>query len=207
MPDLLANSAYGLSEGLQLPMGMIYQIDSVSRTLLRTEAASNSLLGTQKPSGAILSRPTESARPKLDYDIDEGHFRAIIMETQVLGTVNYLKWRWDLIQDIIEGPLKNPKRLSEAINATKFLKRVVTFYRPFKYRFSDIRNTKPNQRYVRIGASLMKALLQSQDGVNYLAESKLLRQLGECLAQLDRVSRSAVLYAHLECLYLSVSLD
>ncbi|KAL9608491.1 MAG: hypothetical protein Q9167_006685 [Letrouitia subvulpina] len=188
MPDLLANSAYGLVEGLQLPVGMIYQIDSVSRTLLRTEAASNSLLGPQKPSGAILSRPTESARPKLEYDIDEGHFRAIIMETQVLGTVNYLKWRWDLIQDIVEGPLKNPKRLSEAINATKFLKRVVTFYRPFKYRFSDIRNTKPNQRYVRIGASLVKALLQSLEGVNYLAESKLLRQLGECLAQLDRTS-------------------
>ena len=33
----------------------------------------------------------------------------------------------------------------------------------------------------------MRALLQNPEGVRYLAENKLLRQIAECLAQLDRV--------------------
>jgi hypothetical protein len=126
----------------------------------------------------------------LDVDIDELQFRSLLLQTQVLTTVNYLKWKWDLIHDLIEGPLLNPKRLEEAIKATKFLKRLIGFYRPFKYRFSDIRNTKPNQRYVRTGCALVKTLLQNSEGIVCLSESKLLRELAECLAQLDKVSHS-----------------
>ena len=187
LPTFLAASTHESIEELQIPLRMIYQIDSVSRTLLRSDATSKLPPASRNDAKTVVSRPSESARPKLDPDLDEAHFRTIIIETGVLNTMNYIKWRWDLIQDIIDGPLQNPKRLSEAINATQFMKRVVAFYRPFKHRFADIRNTKPNQRYVRIGAALIKALLQSSEGVNYLAESKLLRQLGECLAQVDKV--------------------
>lgn len=89
---------------------------------------------------------------------------------------------------MIQGPLLNPKRLEEAIKATKFLKRLLSFYRPFKHRFADIIDTKPNQRYVQVGCALFRTLLQSQEGVKYLAENKLLRQIAECLAQLDKMS-------------------
>lgn len=120
--------------------------------------------------------------------MDELRFRSILLETQVLTTANHLKWRWDLINELIEGPLTNPKRVEESIKASKFMKRLIGFYRPFKYKFSEARNTKPNQRYVRTGCALMKTLLQTSEGTTYLAESKLLRQLAECLAQLDRRS-------------------
>jgi len=134
------------------------------------------------------SRSSEPAKSKLSVDIDELEFRALLLETQVLTTANYLKWKWDLIQDLINGPLLNPKRLEESIKASKFMKRLIGFYRPFKYRFSEARNTKPNQRYVRVGCALVKTLIQNPEGNAYLMESKLLRQLAECLAQLDRQS-------------------
>lgn len=120
--------------------------------------------------------------------MDETQFRNAILETNVLNTVNYIKWKWDLIHRIVEGPLTNPKRLDEAIKGSKFIKRLIGFYRPFKYRFSMIPNTKPNQRYVRTGCALMRTLVQSPEGTKYLAENKFLRQAAECLAQVDRMS-------------------
>ncbi|KAL8951613.1 MAG: hypothetical protein Q9222_002413 [Ikaeria aurantiellina] len=172
-------------------VSMVYQIDSVSRTLHRSGAATGRSLDPSMQFEQIHSlhvRTNDRAKAKLDIDMDEIRFRACVQETQVLNHAKYFKWNWDLIEELIEGPLKNPRRLTEAIMGTKFLKRLLSFYRPFKYRFSDSPNTKPNQRYVRIGVSLMRTLLLNSEGITYLSESKFLRQLGECLAQLDRVS-------------------
>ncbi len=192
LPGLLAESVEGGSENGPLASGVIYQIDSVNRTLQRSghlakaQQSPSSGSTTQNPN--IFARPNEPTKSKLGIDIDEIHFRALLLETQVLTTANHLKWKWDLINDLIEGPLCNPKRLEESIKASKFMKRLVGFYRPFKYKFSEARNTKPNQRYVRVGCALIKTLLQNPEGITYLSESKLLRQLAECLAQLDRQS-------------------
>ena len=172
-----------------LASNMVYQVDSVIRTLYRSGAPAKSTekSSISKKDLASVSQPVNSGTSKLSVDMDEIQFRSLLVETQVVNTVNFLKWKWDLINDIIEGPLRNPKRLDDAIKGTKFLKRLVGFYRPFKYRFSKTRNTKPNQRYVRTGCALMKTLLQTTEGVQYLSESKMLAQLAECLAQLDRV--------------------
>lgn len=137
-------------------------------------------------SASILS--VDQGKDKLSPAMDETQFRNSILETNVLGTVNFLKWKWDLIHRIVEGPLTNPKRLDEAIKGSKFVKRLVGFYRPFKYRFAMVPNTKPNQRYVRTGCALMRTLVQSPEGTKYLAENKFLRQVAECLAQVDRMS-------------------
>lgn len=172
-------------------VSMIYQVDSVSRTLHRSQGGTKSSVDQArhfKQQPTAMSRTIDSTKIKVDVEMDEIKFRAAIVETQILNHVKYVKWNWDLIEDLVEGPLKNPRRLSEAITGTKFLKRLLGFYRPFKYRFSDMPSTKLNQRYVRVGVSLMKALLQNNEGIVYLSESKFLRQLGECLAQLDRTS-------------------
>lgn len=189
MPSLLVPTTREEAEDYPHATGMIYQIDSINRTLHRS-----GLVPRMQPAGSTgaqehttSSKTSDFAKPKLSIDMDDLQFRSLVLETQVLGTVNYLKWRWDLINDLIEGPLLNPKRLEEAIKASKFLKRLIGFYRPWKYRFSDAKNTKPNQRYVRTGCALIKTLLQNPEGIAYLSESKTLRQLAECLAQLDRV--------------------
>lgn len=171
-------------------ISMTYQIDSVSRTLYRSQAASKHPFDARtlakQQSTSLVFHPTKQ---QVDYDMDEIKFRAAIVETQILNHANFLKWDWNLIEELIEGPLRNPKRLNEAITGTKFLKRLLGFYRPFKYRFSGALNTKLNQRYVRAGVSLMKTLLQSNEGIAFLWDSKFLRQLGECLSQIDRVSQ------------------
>jgi CDP-diglyceride synthetase len=82
----------------------------------------------------------------------------------------------------------NGKRLDEAIKASKFIKRIMSFYRPFKDKFAEVRITRPNQKYVKVGCALMHTLLQTAEGVRYLADNKLLRQVAECLAQCDPVS-------------------
>ena len=191
LPTLLADSVRA-TEDARSASGVIYQIDSVNRTLQRSGLASKSqpsitaIARQTDPIGA--SRSPEPPKTKLSVDMDEVQFRSLLLETQVLATANHLKWKWDIINDLIEGPLLNPKRLDESIKGGKFMKRLLGFYRPFKYKFSDCINTKPNQRYVRTGCALFKTLLQNQDGIVYLSESKLLRQLAECLAQLDRQS-------------------
>ena len=166
---------------------MIYQVDSVNRTLNHPglDAKSHSISNHVYREMPNAGRPNETTRSKLSVDMDELQFRSTVLDTQILSSSNYLKWKWDLINDIIEGPLLNPRRLDDAIKNTKFLKRLVAFYRPFKHRFSDARNTKPNQRYVRTGCALIKTLLQNPEGIIYLSENKLLRQLAECIAQLD----------------------
>ncbi|KAL8870420.1 MAG: hypothetical protein Q9174_003536 [Haloplaca sp. 1 TL-2023] len=189
MPQLLETVSLGQA-GTAIPqINMIYQMDSVSRTLHRSQATATTASGmaqqiTQKPSGAFPSVDNTN-KPGIDIDMDEIRFRAAIVDTQILNHTKYIKWNWDLIEEIVNGPLRNPKLLNEAISGTKWLKRLLGFYRPFKYRFSDAPNTKSNHRYVRVGVSLVKSLLQSSEGRAYLLMSKLVRQLAECLAQID----------------------
>ncbi|KAJ5599622.1 hypothetical protein N7450_000689 [Penicillium hetheringtonii] len=166
----------------------IFQIESINRTLARSGGYAGSGRYNMDVDYPASFLPGEPAKDKLSPAMDEQTFRNAIMETHVLNTVNYIKWKWDLIHRLVEGPLTNPKRMDEAIKGSKFMKRLIGFYRPFKYRFSLVPNTKPNQRYVRTGCALMRTLVQTPEGTKYLAENKFLRQVAECLAQLDRMS-------------------
>ena len=196
LPALMSSKFQEEEDEDQQPMysNLIYQIDSVNRTLHKSTLSSKlvGLPSLQIPEPLNQPKSTDSGRARTD--MDEIQFRSLLVETQVTSTANYLKWKWDLILDIIEGPLLNPKRVEDAIKGSKFLKRLIGFYRPFKYRFSDARNTKANQRYVRIGCALIKSLLQTSEGVLYLSDSKLILQLAECLAQLDKVSPLSYIY-------------
>jgi rapamycin-insensitive companion of mTOR len=190
LPALLPPAIRYEADNHEVSTSTIYQIESINRILARSGGLSDTpgryAVGDEDISASLLSG--EPAKDRLNPAMDETQFRNLVLETQVLNTVNYVKWKWDLILRIIEGPLTNPKRLEEAIKGSKFMKRLVGFYRPFKYRFSMIPNTKPNQRYVRTGCTLLRILIQSPEGTKYLAENKLLRQIAECLAQVDRMS-------------------
>lgn len=189
LPHLLPPALKFDVDNHDISTSTIYQIDSINRTLARSRGYSNGAgrdSVNMDVSASILSG--DQGKDKLSPVMDETQFRNSILETNVLNTVNFLKWKWDLIHRIVEGPLTNPKRLDEAIKGSKFVKRLVGFYRPFKYRFAMVPNTKPNQRYVRTGCALMRTLVQSPEGTKYLAENKFLRQVAECLAQVDRMS-------------------
>ena len=131
------------------------------------------------------TKKAEQLQIKLNYQMDDAHFRQKISDTGVLLTKNFTKWRWEAVEDIIRGPFLNPKRLEEAMKSSKFLKRIIGFYLPFKNRFADIRNTKPNQKYVRIGCLLLTVLMVNPEGVKYLTDIKLMKQLSTALRELD----------------------
>ncbi|EIT78174.1 Rapamycin-insensitive companion of mTOR, N-term-domain-containing protein [Aspergillus flavus] len=189
LPHLLPAAIKFDVDNHDVSMATIYQIESINRTLARSIGFSNGAGRYSVDvdiSASLLS--SDQSKDRLSPTMDETQFRNAILETHVLNTVNYLKWKWDLIHRIVEGPLTNPKRLDEAIKGSKFMKRLMGFYRPFKYRFSMLPNTKPNQRYVRTGCALMRTLVSIPEGTKYLAENKFLRQVAECLAQVDRMS-------------------
>ncbi|PVI06220.1 hypothetical protein DM02DRAFT_38739 [Periconia macrospinosa] len=189
LPQLLNSAAKFTTEERFVAIGTIYQVDSVNRTLYRSGPAStfaNPTVTTK--TGTSANQQPDQSKTQAAMQMDEPTFRNLMVDTQVLNTVSFQKWRWDLILNVINGPLLNPKRLDEAIKATKFIHRLLGFYRPFKYRFSDVKNTKPNQRYVRAGCALIHTLLQNPEGARYLGESKFIRQLAECLSHFDRMS-------------------
>ncbi|KAI9673408.1 MAG: hypothetical protein M1817_002870 [Caeruleum heppii] len=189
LPDLFSSASDFGALDRHIATHTVYQIDSVNRTLFRS-GSSAAVPGTKLIDGNYgdVPRTADQTKLQISSQIEESQFRSYMVESQVLSSANYTKWRWDILQAIVEGPLLNPRRLDEAIRATKFMKRVLGFYRPFKYRFSNVKNTKLNQRYVRTGCALVSTLLQTAEGTKYLAEDKLLRQLAECLAQLDHMS-------------------
>ncbi|EKD14855.1 uncharacterized protein L3040_003928 [Drepanopeziza brunnea f. sp. 'multigermtubi'] len=189
LPDLFAAAShFGDNERFDAT-GTVYQISSVSRTLYRSNpTTANPLNSPVNNSNDNLASLEDMPKMTPTVNLDETTFRQLLVETQVLSSTNPVKWKWDIILKIIEGPLLNGKRLDEAIKASKFVKRIMSFYRPFKYKFAEIRNTRLTQKYVRVGCALMNTLLQTTVGINYLSDNKLLRQVAECLAQCDPTS-------------------
>jgi hypothetical protein len=57
-------------------------------------------------------------------------------------TKDHTKWNFEVLHDLIEGPLLNPKRMEEAIKVSRFIRRLLAFFHPFSHRFSDMENDK-----------------------------------------------------------------
>jgi len=189
LPELFSAATKFYDEGHFDATGIVYQISSVSRTLHRSSASGHAANSLSYNSTAELAGSLEDAHKhnnSANTD-DAAKFRQLLVDSGVLSSSNPAKWKWDIMLRIIEGPLTNSKRLEEAIKASKFIKSVIGFYRPFKYRFSEVPSTRSAQKYVRVGCALIHTLLQTAEGVRYLTDNKLLRQIAECLAQCDPV--------------------
>ncbi|KAM0790272.1 hypothetical protein ACM66B_005576 [Microbotryomycetes sp. NB124-2] len=149
--------------------------DQASRP--RSESSDNPLRSGQ--------RQVEHTRQQMNLQIDDNTFRTLLLETGVLSTKDHDKWNVEMVRELVEGPLLNPKRLDEAMRASKFMRRLMSFFQPFQYRYSDMRKSRHNVKYTQLGCSILSTLLANPDGVRYLNEDKLLPQIADCLAQLD----------------------
>jgi len=200
LPELFVAASHFGDQERALATSTVYQIDSVTRTLYRSAPSTTvaPVKAATNGSAENLGRFEDTPKGNSNLIFDEATFRQMLLDTQVLSSTNFLKWNWDIILKIIEGPLLNGKRLDEAIKASKFIKRIMSFYRPFKYKFAEVRSTRPNQKYVKVGCALMHTLLQTAEGVRYLADNKLLRQIAECLAQCDPVSQPSSLKLNID---------
>ena len=187
MPGLFSTATRFADEERFHALGTVYQVDSINRTLYRSISGQGNAADSNEDTNSA-ARTRATSKSQVNATMDETLFRQKMLDTGVLNSVNYQKWDWLLIQDLIDGPMVNPQRLLEAMKNSKFVHRLLGFLRPFKFRFSDAPNTKPNQRYVRMACSLIKCLLQHQEGVAYISNSKVIPQVAECLAQFDPVS-------------------
>lgn len=71
--------------------------------------------------------------------------------------------------DLVEGPLLNPKRLDEAIRATKFVRRLFSFFHPYNNRFSTVKRTRVSGFTRLKGEALMEKDSQITNGLNSVA--------------------------------------
>lgn len=83
-------------------------------------------------------RQAESSKIRLGMQVDDATFRSMIVETGVLNSKEHSKWRLDILIDLFEGPLLNPKRMEEAIRGLKFFRKLMPFFHPLERRYSDI---------------------------------------------------------------------
>ncbi|BEJ06093.1 hypothetical protein CcaverHIS641_0306150 [Cutaneotrichosporon cavernicola] len=131
-------------------------------------------------------RQVQQVKLRLGLQIEDKAFQAMVNDSGVLLSRDHNKWNYDVIMELLQGPLLNPRRLDEVIRATKFIRRIFSFLHPFNNRFSAILRTRPNHKWVRLGCALLNTMLVNPEGQRYLADDKLLRQMVECLAELDQ---------------------
>jgi rapamycin-insensitive companion of mTOR len=67
---------------------------------------------------------------------------ACVEQSQVMLTKDHTKWNYETLQELIEGPLLNPKRMEEAMKVSRFIRKLMLFFHPFSHRFSDMARTK-----------------------------------------------------------------
>lgn len=127
---------------------------------------------------------------KSRFDIDDLEFRNLIDFTKILTIKEFEKWNWYKISNLIQGPLHNPKRFDEILEKNpRVLKRLMSFYRPFKFRFSNVGiKEKYAKEYINVGCQLFKLFLSHERGVKYLASNKILPQMAEIVCQLNPAS-------------------
>lgn len=87
-------------------------------------------------------RQVENSKIRMGMQIDDAAFRNMILETQVMSSKEWNRWNFDVLTDLFEGPLLNPRRMEEAIKGLKFLRRLIPFLHPLEHKYADIANTK-----------------------------------------------------------------
>ncbi|SPO31737.1 related to protein ste16 [Ustilago trichophora] len=199
--SLAANFHLDKSDERQAAASALATIDSANRHRAHHEAITSAaaLSGTVQTTARDRSnsieesmrrgqRQVEKTKLRMGMQIDDLQFRNMMVDTQVLVTKDHTKWNLDMLTEMLEGPLLNPKRLDDVAKGTKLLKRLLAFYHPFALRFASIRKLNTNRRFVRLGCLLLSTLVSTPEGVRVLSEDRLLREIRECLDQLDPLS-------------------
>ncbi|KZV78009.1 hypothetical protein EXIGLDRAFT_83859, partial [Exidia glandulosa HHB12029] len=166
-------------------------VDSFNRN--RTRLQPNALNNSRQRANSVDEpvrrgqRQHVENRIKLGMQIDDRAFQALLLETQVLTAREHMKWNYDSLMDLIEGPMLNPKRLEEALKVSKFGKRLMLFFHPQTRKgFADMKRTKSNQKWVKLGCTLITTLLSNADGVRFLqTDDPFLKQLADALNDID----------------------
>lgn len=119
----------------------------------------------------------------LNREVDDIKFRKMVFDSKVLQTKEFTFWNWNVIQELLEGPLLNDKHLDELVKSTKFIRRLLIFYRPLRMRFANVnQGTRLSQRYVQAGCQFFHMLTSSNVGMRiFMDDTKIIPQLASLL--------------------------
>ncbi|CAK4241874.1 unnamed protein product [Aphanomyces euteiches] len=190
--------------------GLASRQSSHSQTVNGVHLASELLRGTNRPLHNYNNLSRDSAREMLVFDLkvyldnqmDDHTFREMLMhKCRVLQGKDWFKWNWDIISELLEGPLTNPARLSEAIK-TKFFKRVSGFFRcdsTDKGYFAGLPWTPDYVPYLRPACQMYTLLLNHPEGIAFLKTDRRGQLLTEIATALEIEARpeAAIVESHL----------
>ncbi|KAL2709501.1 Target of rapamycin complex 2 subunit TSC11 [Kluyveromyces marxianus] len=116
-------------------------------------------------------------------DIDDIGFKKMVFDSKVLQTKSYSYWNWQVIGELCRSPLLDRKRLEELSRSTKFIRRMLVFYRPFRFKFTSVASNDPMANtYVEVGCLFFRALLSNNTGLRILADdTKIIPQVASVL--------------------------
>ncbi|CCF60531.1 hypothetical protein KAFR_0K01770 [Kazachstania africana CBS 2517] len=116
-------------------------------------------------------------------EVDDMRFRKMVYDSRVLQTKDFTSWNWNIIQELLEGPLMNKKQLEELAKSTKFVRRLLVFYRPLRLRFSNVdRGSRLSAKYVQVGCQFFKTLTINPEGMKILMDdTKIIPQVASLL--------------------------
>ncbi|KAJ1336962.1 hypothetical protein BSLG_006722 [Batrachochytrium salamandrivorans] len=123
-----------------------------------------------------------SIKAHVGLQVDELQLKTLLNDSEVIGMKDCSKWNWDVIEDIVSGPLLNPKRFDDLTRNSKFAARLIAYYRPSSRQFCDL--PKNSSKIFKIGIELFRNLASSSEGARILAESRLLIEIADQLKQL-----------------------
>ncbi|KAF1777153.1 Rapamycin-insensitive companion of mTOR, domain 4 [Phytophthora cactorum] len=177
--------------------------------LLRDTNRPSNLLALQQIAG-VVRLPSSSGgelmvlelKQSLDAQMDDSTFKDMLHNrSRVLTDKNYKNWNWDIIAEMLEGPLTNPQRLSEAMK-TKFFKRLSGFFRcdqGNKGYFSNLYWIPDHVPYLRPACQMYTLLLNHPEGLLFLKTDRRGQLLTEISSALELEARpeAAIVESHI----------
>lgn len=200
---LLAKARYLLSEYMNLAMNLLSEDISFTNKLLPfyrktyydetfefgkmfyTLNKKRNTVGMEAidVSKNVLNIPQSIKETTMGRKVDDLEFRRMVYDSKVLQTKNFSSWNWNVIQELLEGPLLNGKQLDELVKSTKFIRRLLIFYRPLRLRFSNVnKGSRLSHRYIQVGCQFFRTLTSTSVGMKILADdTKIIPQLASLL--------------------------
>eukprot|EP01114_Cavostelium_apophysatum_P016624 TRINITY_DN4775_c0_g1_i1.p1 TRINITY_DN4775_c0_g1~~TRINITY_DN4775_c0_g1_i1.p1 ORF type:complete len:1113 (-),score=304.93 TRINITY_DN4775_c0_g1_i1:63-3401(-) len=123
----------------------------------------------------------DQVKMKMDFAMDVDQLKNKIQESQVLATKDFLRWKWEIIYDLLEGPLNNPALITFAHTKTVFIKRIMSFLRPTNKGFSRMPWSSQHLKYVRMACQLLEVLVSTDAGRGCLQDHQLIPEITELL--------------------------
>lgn len=205
--EVTIKATYFLTQVVNLSVNLLprdFYHTHITEALLRplTSNSISKITKSQQTSGSI-AKKSEIKNLVKDITIasrlfmDDGLFKSMIANTKVLAVKQFDEWNWTYISQLFQGPLRNPERFAEIQEKfPKFLKTILSFFRPFKYRFSNLPlhastrfpKLKSPKKLILVGCQIFEALLSFDDGYKFLARNKIMPQIAEIFAQVDPLS-------------------